>query len=321
MTAHMRANTFTHVIHPRRGRFTIGLLNLLMRLTVKSTLGARIDIPKLRQKFSQLNRQASPALLASARRENVNCDGVAAQWLSPADYRPERVLLYIHGGAFVAYTPDVYAAMVASWCQALKTRALVVDYRLAPEHPYPHALEECLATYRWLLAQGFNAKDIVIAGDSAGGNLVMAALQHIKADKQPLPSCAVLLSPFLDLTLSGKSALGNASHDPIFTLPFAVAIRDFYAPADTYSQASVSPLFGDFSGLPPLLFQVGSTEMLLDDAVRAATKANASGVPVQLEIWTQLPHVFQLIPTLPQTQEAAQRIRSFINQYTKWDGQ
>lgn len=320
MTKHLQANAFTRVFHPTQGRYTLELLNLLLRLTVKSRLGLHIDIPKLRGKFSQLNRQASPALLAGVKRENVVCNGVSAQWLSPEGYRPERVLLYIHGGAFVAYTPDVYAAMVSSWCQGLKTRALLVDYRLAPEHPYPTALEECLAAYRWLLDQGFRARDIVIAGDSAGGNLVMATLQHLKADKQPLPSCAILLSPFLDLTLSGESALTNAPRDPIFTLPFAVGVRAFYAPADTYSKASVSPLFGDFSGLPPLLFQVGSTEMLLDDSVRAAAKANASGVPVQLEIWKRLPHVFQLIPALPQARAAEQSIRSFVHEHTDWDG-
>lgn len=196
MSKRQYANTFTQVIHPGQGSWKSEALNLLLRLTVKSRLGLHIDIPKLRKQFSQLNRQASPSLLASVQRQSVDCDGVAAQWLSPVGHRPERVLLYIHGGAFVAYTPDVYAAMVASWCQNLKTRALLVDYSLAPEHPYPTALEECLAAYLWLLGQGFEARDIVIAGDSAGGNLVLATLQRLKADQQPLPSCAVLLSPF-----------------------------------------------------------------------------------------------------------------------------
>lgn len=318
MTTHVKA--FTRVLHPTRGRWASELLNLLLRLSVKSRHGLHIDIPKLREKFSQLNRQASRALLADVQRESVECNGVAAQWLVPKGYRQERVLLYIHGGAFVAYTPDVYAAMVASWCQPLKTRALMLDYRLAPEHPFPTALEECLAAYRWLLDQGYQAKDIVIAGDSAGGNLTLATLQHLKAANQPLPSCAVLLSPFLDFTLSGASALGNAPHDPIFNLAFAVGIRGFYAPAETYSQPSVSPLFGDFSGLPPLLFQVGSTEMLLDDSVRAAARADAAGVPVQLEIWKRLPHVFQMIAALPQARAAAQRIQRFVNDHTGWDG-
>ncbi len=317
MTTHAQA--FTRVIHPTRGRWTSELLNLLLRISVKSRHGLHIDIPKLRAKFGLLNQQASKSLPSDVQREGVMCNGVPAEWVSPRGYRQERVLLYIHGGAFVAYTPDVYAAMVASWCQPLKTRALMVNYRLAPEHPYPAALQECLAAYQWLLEQGYQAKDIVIAGDSAGGNLALATLQHLKAGNQPLPSCAVLLSPFLDFTLSGESALGNAPHDPIFTLAFAVGIRSFYAPADKHSQPSVSPLFGNFAGLPPLLFQVGSTEMLLDDSVRAAARADAAGVPVRLEVWKRLPHVFQLIAALPQARAAAQGIQSFVNDHTDWD--
>jgi acetyl esterase/lipase len=318
MTNQTRPNAYTRVIHPSQGRWKSEALNLLLRLTVKSSHGLHIDIPKLRKKFSQLNQQAPASILAGAEREQVTCNGTSAHWLTPPDYQSERVVLYIHGGAFVAYTPDSYAAMLTPWCRDLKARALMVDYGLAPEHPYPAALEQCLSAYRWLLEQRFKAKDIVIAGDSAGGNLVMAVLQHLKANNQPLPSCAVLLSPFLDLTLGGASAVTNCGHDPIFTLPFAVAVRNFYAQPETYSLPSVSPLFGDFSGLPPMLFQVGSTEMLLDDSVSAAAKAHAAGVPVQLEIWHRLAHVFQLTPALPQAQEAAASIQHFINQHTGW---
>src|SRR5262249_48112380 len=157
---------------------------------------------------------------------------------------------------------------VSLWCRALKARALMVDYRLAPEHPYPAAIDDCHAAYYGLLEQGIEAKNIVVAGDSAGGNLALATLQRIRAEGKPLPSCAVLLSPFLDFTLSGKSALGNARHDPIFTLAFAIGIRGFYAQPGQHVNPEVSPLFGGFAGLPPMLFQVGSSEMLLDDSTR-----------------------------------------------------
>lgn len=318
MTSHTPANTYTRFIHPTQGRWKIRLLSLLLRLSVKSRHGLHIDIPKLRQQFDQLNQQAGKALPSGVHCQGEVCNGVSAQWLSPEGHRSNRVLLYLHGGAFVAYTPDAYAAMVASWCQSLKTRGLMVDYHLAPEHPYPRALEDCLAAYQWLLEKGFKARDIVLAGDSAGGNLAMAVLQHLKAANQPLPSCAVLLSPFLDFTLSGYSTLENAAKDPVFTLPFTVGIRNFYAPPQTYSLPSVSPLFGDFAGLPPLLFQVGSTEMIRDDATRAAARADAAGVSVRLEIWQRLPHVFQLMASLPQTRMAAQHIYNFINEHTDW---
>ncbi|MDU9393926.1 alpha/beta hydrolase [Pseudomonas sp. zfem002] len=316
----MNAQLYTREIDLPEGRWKSRLVNLALRLLVKSGHGLNIDIGKLRKQFDRLDGQAPKAFPANVRRDAVNCNGVAAQWLTPTDCRPERVLLYIHGGAFVAYTPEVYAAMVASWCQPLKARALLVDYRLAPEHPFPAALNDALKAYRWLQNQGIRPENIVIAGDSAGGNLVLSLLQRLRDDREVAPGCAVLLSPFLDFTLSGASALGNARHDPIFTPAFAIGIRTFYAPAETHGLPAVSPLFGSFAGLPPLLFQVGSTEMLLDDSVRAAAKAAAAGVPVQLEVWKRLPHVFQMMPALPQALAAQRNIIGFVNRYTAWNG-
>lgn len=147
----MKAQLHTREIDPAEGRWKSRLLNLLLRLLVKSGHGRRIDIRKLRKQFERLDGQAPKTFPTDVHRSDVNCNGVAAQWLTPAHCRPERVLLYIHGGAFVAYTPEVYAAMVASWCRPLKTRALMLDYRLAPEHPFPTALHEALDAYRWLL--------------------------------------------------------------------------------------------------------------------------------------------------------------------------
>lgn len=324
MTQHERGMTsapsYTRFMKPGGGVWTRELLNLLLRVSTKWRHGLQVDIPKLRGQMAKLDRQAPRAILAEVRRENVDCDGVRAQWLSHRGSRPERVLLYIHGGAFVAYTADMYASMAASWCKPLEARALLVDYGLAPEHPYPTALENCLTAYQWLLDQGVAPGNIVVAGDSAGGNLALAMLQHLKSANKPLPSCAALLSPFLDFTLSGASGLYNARRDPMFTLAFAVAIRGYYAPAEMHSHPSVSPLFGDFSGLPPLLLQVGSTEMLLDDATRAAARAFAAGVQVQLEVWERLPHVFQMIAALPQAREAERSIISFVNRHTGWTG-
>lgn len=320
MTAFDRLAAARQAIDPAQGRWRNRLLNLLLRLTVKSRHGLHIDIGELRKKFALLDRQAAKDIPVDVQRQAVTCNGVAAQWLVPRNHHPERVLLYIHGGAFVAYTPDAYAAMVATWCRPLKARALLVDYHLAPEHPFPTALEQCLDAYRWLLDQGIQARDIVLVGDSAGGNLAMALLQRLRDGGRPLPACAALLSPFLDLTLSGASVLGNARHDPIFTLAFAVGIRRFYAAPEQYADAAVSPLFGSFASLPPLLVQVGGSEMLLDDAVRAADKAVAAGVPARLEIWRNLPHVFQLILALPQARAAAGHLQRFIIEHTTWGG-
>lgn len=307
----------TRFIRSERGHAARALVNLLLRLTVKWQLGLRIDLPALRTRMDKLNRQA-PREQPGIHREAAPCPGAAAEWLIPEDCRRERVLLYIHGGAFVVRTPDLHAAMVSSWCRELQARALMLDYRLAPEHPYPAALEDCSAAYRWLLDQGIEAGNIVIAGDSAGGNLALATLQRIAVEGLPMPACAVLLSPFLDFSLSGRSALDNSRQDPVFDLAFAIGIRGFYARPEEYASPDVSPLFGAFAGLPPLLFQVGSSEMLLDDSVRAAARARAAGVETQLEIWERLPHVFQAIAALPQARTASDRIVAFIRTRTSW---
>lgn len=308
---------FTHLIGRANGHWKYVLLNLLLRVTVKWRLGLEPDISAVRKQIGKLNRSV-PVQIPGTERLPGDCKAVAGEWLVPESHNKNRVLLYIHGGAFIASSPDLYANMVAPWCKALGARALMVDYRLAPEHPYPAASDDCLSAYRWLLEQGFKPKDIVIAGDSAGGNLTMSTLLRLKNESMPMPSCAVLLSPFLDFTLSGRSALVNARRDPFFTPNFAMGIRTHYAPPELYSDPLVSPLLGDFTGLPPMLFQVGSTEMIRDDSVRAAAKANESGIPVQLEVWQSMPHVFQTIGALPQAEVAADRIVAFATKHTGW---
>ena len=305
-------------IRPKQGRWVGALLDLALRILVKWPLGLHIDLLALRRRMAALNRQVEPAS-PGIRRQPLQCHGVSAEWLVPEAGEARRVLLYLHGGAFVVRTPDLHAAMLAPWCRALDARALMVDYRLSPEHPYPAALDDCLAAYRWLLDQGIAPQDIVIAGDSAGGNLALASLQRLRAEDLPMPACAVLLSPFLDFSLGGRSALDNARRDPVFDLAFAIGIRAFYASPAEYLDPGVSPLFGSFRGLPPLLFQVGSSEMLLDDSVRAAALAEAAGVPVQLEIWHRLPHVFQAMAILPQARAAAGSIVEFIRRHTGWE--
>lgn len=310
-------DNYTRYLKPAKGHWKYVLVNLLLRITVKWRHGLEANVVAVRKQISKLNDKATPANPNIERRE-IKCNGVSAQWLIPKHHSNERVLLYIHGGAFVAYSRDIYANMAGSWCNSLNARALVVDYRLSPEHAYPSASDDCITAYKWLLEEGFDPKDIVIAGDSAGGNLVLNTLLRIKDENLELPVCAVLISPFLDLTLSGRSVLANAKRDPIFTPAFAIDIRRHYVSEELYCSPLVSPLFGDFAGLPPMLFQVSSSEMLLDDSTRAATKASQAGVPVQLDIWESLPHVFHTIDALPQAKVAADRICHFIREHASW---
>ena len=308
---------YARFVAPRKGKWRRWWFNLFLRFTVKRMLVPGADIPELRVKQAGLDVRFG-VVDPMARRTPVAIGTVDGEWIEVPESRPERVLLYLHGGAFIMRFPNSHAALVARMCRRLGARALMVDYRLAPEHPYPAAPDDCHAAYRWLLAQGCDPRGIVIAGDSAGGNLTLATLHRIKAAGEPLPACAVLLSPFVDFTLSSRSLFVNEKHDPMFTLAGMVALRELYAPPERFLDASLSPLFGDFAGLPPLLLQAGSTEMLLDESGRIAARAHAAGVPVEFEIWDRLPHVFQVFRDLPQATEAIASITRFVGKHAGW---
>jgi monoterpene epsilon-lactone hydrolase len=291
-------------------------LHSVLRLTVKGTSFIDADIAALRVRnaaFDAHYARVDPCV----RRSTLAGEPFGAEWLDVPGSRPDRVILYLHGGAFVFSFPEIHAGMMATWCARLQARALAVDYRLAPEHPFPAAANDCRAAYRWLRAQGVAARDIVLAGDSAGGNLALGLLQSLKADGEALPACAVLLSPGVDFTLSSRSMVTNERVDPSFALAELVALRGLYAPPERYLDPAVSPLFGGFTGLPPLLFQAGGSEVLLDESTRAAARAHAAGVTVELEIWDHMGHEFQAMP-LPQAAAALDRIAQFIERHADW---
>ncbi|MFE2553867.1 alpha/beta hydrolase [Streptomyces sp. NPDC059355] len=202
-------------------------------------------------------------------------------------------LLYLHGGGFVIGSPDTHAGLVGELARRAGLRTASVDYRLAPEHPFPAAVEDGLAAYRELLASGTDPRDLVMAGDSAGGGLVIATLLAAREAGLPQPAAVVVFSPWVDLTLAGASIRSKESVDPIFTEADVRACADLYVGAGDRAHPLASPVFADLTGLPPLLVQVGANELLLDDAVRLAGRAGADGVEVTLEVGPGLPHVFQ----------------------------
>jgi monoterpene epsilon-lactone hydrolase len=308
---------YARFVDDRRGVWRRFRTKLMLRLTAKRQMGAHADVARLRESWAAFDAKFG-SVDPEARRTPVDCGDVAAEWIEVPETRSGRVLLYFHGGAFMFRLPATHAGLAARWCRRLGARTLMVDYRLAPEHPFPAAADDCHASYRWLLAQGCNAGDIVIGGDSAGANLALVTLLRVKAAGEPMPACAVLMSPVVDFTLSGRSLVTNEARDPMFTLAGMALLRGLYAPPERYLDTSVSPLFADFSGLPPLLFQAGSTEMLLDESMRAAARADACGVPVELEIWRDMPHVFQAMPTLPQSEAATDSIVRFIGARAGW---
>lgn len=244
--------------------------------------------------------------------------GVPGEWVTPPNAAPGPALLYIHGGAWIICSPRTHRALVARLAAAAGVRAFSVDYRLAPEHPFPAGLEDCVAAYRGLLAAGVLPHQVVVAGDSAGGNLTLALLLALKARGEPLPAAAVCLSPVTDLAGTGESMRTKAKVDPILGRLAASGAKDGYTRLQYMGDSDpanplVSPLYGDLGGLPPLLIHVGEDEILLDDSIRFAQRANAAGVPAQVVVWPGLFHVFQIFgPLVPQAGRSIRQLGAFI---------
>jgi monoterpene epsilon-lactone hydrolase len=247
--------------------------------------------------------------------------GLAAEWIRPSAVAPqgmmgEGVIFYVHGGGYVSGSCNDHRAMVAKLVRASKVSALLFEYRLAPEHPFPAALEDTLAAYRWLLDQGIAASRIAIAGESAGGGLLLAALLALRDQGVPLPSAAVAISPMTDLKLSGESYRTKAK---VCLSPkgMAVVCSKYYAGEQDPGLPYISPLYGDLHGLPPLLIYAGNYDTLLDDSTRFAAKAKEAGVEVTLRVEEGMIHCYPLLaPLFPEATQAMQEISAFIRAYT-----
>jgi len=244
----------------------------------------------------------------------VDADGVPAEWIERTESNLG-VILYLHGGAYALGSITGHREWTARLAQATRMRCLALNYRLAPEHPFPAALEDAIASYHWLLAQGVEPSDIIIAGDSAGGGLALSTLVKLRDAGEQLPAGAVCLSPWTDLVLTGASIHSKAKADFILNRDSLQKYAGYYAAQHHVANPWISPLYADLTGLPPLLIQAGSDEILLNDATRLAEKARAVGVDVHLEIWDEMFHVFQLFSFLPETKQAVSQIAAFVSQH------
>ncbi|HEX3514529.1 MAG TPA: alpha/beta hydrolase [Trebonia sp.] len=259
----------------------------------------------------------SQPLPADVRTTPANLGGIPVVFTDIADVEPRVTIFHIHGGGFALGSAAGSVGLASSLACKTGMRAVSVDYRLAPEHPYPAALQDVTAAYRALVEQAGGADDVVVSGESAGGNLAIELLIAGKAEDLAMPAAALLLSPMTDLTVTGNSYAGKAHADPVIS---AQAIRtraaDYLAGTDP-ADPLVSPIFADLSGLPPLLIQAGSHEVLLDDAIRLAGKAAADDVAVTLDITPGVPHVFQAFAALLDEADAAlDRIARFVKDNT-----
>lgn len=249
--------------------------------------------------------------------EKVSAGGVSAEWIVAPGADNDRVILYLHGGGYVMGSVNTHRAMVARISRAAKAKALSLDYRLAPENPFPAAVEDATAAYRWLLAEGYRPNKVVISGDSAGGGLTLAALLKLRDDKVLLPACAVPISAWTDMQGTGASMKTRADKDPMVASAGLFDMAKAYVGDADPKNPLASPLHGDYTGLPPMLMQVGDAETLLDDSTRVAEKAKAAGVKVDLEVWPEMIHVWHVYAKiLPEAQQAIDRIGQYVIEHT-----
>jgi acetyl esterase/lipase len=241
--------------------------------------------------------------------------GRPAEWVDAAGARDDRVLLYLHGGGYCIGSINTHRTLAADLSRAAGVRVLVIDYRLAPEHPFPAAVEDAVAAYRFLLDAGCDRRRLAIAGDSAGGGLTAATLLALRDRDLPLPAAAALLSPWLDLSQSGESMTTCAALDPMVQRDPLQRMADAYLAGADPATPLASPLFADLRHLPPLLIHVGTAETLLDDARRFAARATAAGVEATLEVWDDMIHVWHAFGMLPEARDAQARVGEFLRRH------
>src|SRR5262244_1265108 len=250
---------------------------------------------------------ASP-VATDIRLETTDANGVAAEWSLAPGSDPSKVLLFFHGGGYCSGSIVSHHGMVTEVGRAARARTLAVAYRLAPEHPFPAALEDARAAYDFLLDHGIAAPKIALGGDSAGGGLTLATMLSLRDGGKPLPGCAWLVSPWTDLQMTGASLAEKADVDPLIQKVYLEELASAYLAGANPKNPLVSPLHADLAGLPPILVQVGSAETLLDDAVRIARRAGAADVRINLEIWPHMIHAWHL--WVVQLEEARRAIAS-----------
>lgn len=286
------------------------LSNRYLRLTLKKKALHLIEPPALRAYFEARRIPVYPKSVAI---EAVNEAGIIGEWQRPHGAADGRVILYLHGGAYVFGSTGLYRSMTMPMAEFAGADLFSLDYRLAPEHPCPAAIEDALAAYEWLLKRGVAPERIAIGGDSAGGGLTLATLQALRDRGRPMPGGAFVYSPWADLAATGASIAANAARDCMFQdVSIREGARRYAGPLDL-KDPRVSPLYGDFRGLPPLLILASEDEMLFDDARRVAEKARAAGVEVRFEPRGGLCHVWPLFyPLYPEAKEALALTGDFI---------
>ncbi|HEV2300459.1 MAG TPA: alpha/beta hydrolase [Stellaceae bacterium] len=288
------------------------LVRLLLRRFMKRGGAAGYSLAETRRGLAAAERFVPSAPSGVATRA-IDLGGVRAERVAPPCVHGDRHILFLHGGGYVSGSARLYRNLTWRFAAAAGAPLYFLDYRLAPEHPFPAAVEDALAGYRGLLAAGADPRRIVLLGDSAGGGLVFSLLLRLRDGGVPLPGAAVALSPWTDLALTGDSLRRNAEADPMIDAAAVPRLAELYLAGAEPRTPYASPLYGDLARLPPSLIQVGGDEILLDDSLRMADRLRAAGSLVTLEIWPRMPHVWHAFaPFVPESRRAIRRVGEFL---------
>jgi len=290
------------------------IMRLFLRVVVRPNVQSEASLDRVRGHITLLTRFV-PHPPRGTETVTVNAGGTPAALVTTAASRSDRHILYLHGGAYIFGSPPLYRDMTWRIANQTRARVLCLDYRLAPEHPFPAALDDTVAAYRWMLQNGADPRHVAFMGDSAGGGLALAALMRLRDEGVQLPAAAVAVSPWTDLALTGETLRSNAARDPLIPIAHAQRGVALYLGNADPRHPHCSPLYSDPCGLPPMLIVVGGDEVLRDDAVRMAERMRAAGCDVTLDVWPRMFHSWQmLVRLLPEAKTTVARTCAFVNE-------
>ena len=294
--------------------FRSTILRMMIKYYLAPKFHAEKSIDTQRKMLEKLTKW--DRLPPKTRVDKVQFNGLSAEWVSAGNVIEDHTILFLHGGGYSTCSTDTHRELAAHISGASCARVLLPDYRLAPENPFPAALEDALSAYRWLVANGHSSKNISIAGDSAGGGLSIAAAIALRDDGDPAPASIACISPWTDLAMSGDSIKTHARIDPMLKYETLRQMASYYCARNDPCTPLISPLYADLKGLSPLLCQVGSDEILLDDSIRIVKKAKNEGVDATLKIYDRMWHVWHLtVRIMPEAQSAIEELGHFIRNY------
>jgi epsilon-lactone hydrolase len=290
---------------------TVSQLDSLITLLRSRPAPATQDVVESRARFEKMGGFLGGA--PDARCEKVDAGGVPAEWVAAPGFDGQRAVLFLHGGGYAIGSINTHRRLAFDVSTAAGARVLLLDYRLAPEHPFPAAVDDAATAWRWLLKQDLAADKLAIAGDSAGGGLTIATLVNLRDQRLGLPACAVAISPWVDLEGVGASMTARSAQDPMVQKAGLGWMADMYLAGKDARTPLAAPLLADLNGLPPVLVQVGTAETLLDDATRIAERLHSAGGEVKLSVWPNMLHVFPLFaPILTEGRDGCVEIGQFI---------